>query len=117
MIHLNTETFKQKVFNFDVNQKWKYEGTKPAIIDFYATWCGPCKRMSPVIDELANEYDGKIIVYKVDVDAEQLLAQNFGIQSIPTFLFVPMKGEPKIMQGLIPKESFVNEINEVLLKN
>ena len=117
VIHLNTEAFKQKVFNFDVNNKWKYAGNKPAIIDFYASWCGPCKIMSPILDDISNEYDGKVIVYKVNIQEEQLLAQKFGIQSIPTFILIPMNGEPKRIQGSVPKEDFVNAIKEVLLKN
>ncbi len=117
VVQLNTADFKQKVFNFEVNEKWKYEGSKPVIIDFYTTWCGPCKQMAPIIDGLANEYDGKIVVYKVDIDQEKQLAQTFGIQSIPTFLFIPVNGQPQAMQGAMPKESFVSAINDILLKN
>jgi len=116
VIHLTTEAFKQKVFNFDVNKEWKYEGDKPAIIDFYATWCGPCKQMSPILDGFSNKYNGKIVVYKIDVDQEKQLAQSFGIQSIPTFILIPMNGQPQIMQGAVPQESFEKAINEVLLK-
>ncbi|MBP7497505.1 MAG: thioredoxin [Bacteroidales bacterium] len=115
--HLDTKTFKEKVFNYDLNSDWKFAGNKPAIVDFYASWCGPCKRMSPVMEELANEYDGKVNVYKVNVDAEQSLAQYFGIQSIPTFLLIPINGKPRIIQGVVAYEAFKNTINENLLNN
>ena len=115
VIPLTTETFKQKVFNFEVNKEWKYEGNLPAIVDFYADWCGPCKRLSPIVDELAKEYAGKIVVYKVNTDAEQMLAQSMGIESLPTLLFVPMKGKPQASMGLVPKETLVKAINDILL--
>jgi len=115
VIVLTNETFKQKVFNYEVNKQWKYEGTMPAIIDFYATWCGPCRQISPRIEEIAREYAGKIVVYKVDVDVERQLAQNLGIQSLPTILFIPAKGQPQAAMGALPKESLVKAINEVLL--
>jgi len=115
-IHLTTETFKQKVFNYETNKDWKYEGSVPCIIDFYASWCGPCKRIAPILEELAEEYDGKIIIYKVNTESEQELAGAFGIQSIPALLFVPVKGQPQMAQGALPKETFIEAINEVLLK-
>lgn len=114
---LDTKAFKENVFNYDLNSNWKFEGNKPAIVDFYASWCGPCKRMSPVMEELANEYDSKVNVYKVNVDAEQSLAQYFGIQSIPTFLLIPINGKPRIIQGVVAYEAFKNTINENLLNN
>jgi thioredoxin len=89
--HLTKETFKDKVFDFENNSEWKYEGDLPAIIDFYADWCGPCKMVEPVLEELAEEYDGKMHIYKIDTDAEQELAAAFGIQSIPSMLFIPME--------------------------
>jgi thioredoxin len=115
VILLTNETFKQKVFNYELNKTWKYEGNLPAIIDFYADWCGPCRRLSPMVEELAKKYNGKIIVYKVDTDAQQLLAQNMGISSLPTLLFVPVKGQPRSTIGLVPNETLEKAINEVLL--
>jgi len=115
VVNLNTEEFKTKVFNYQVNKTWIYEGDKPAIVDFYATWCGPCKQMAPILDEVAAEYAGKIVVYKVDTDAEVEVSQSFGISSIPTFLLIPVKGMPRIFQGAVPKEELVKAINEVLL--
>jgi thioredoxin len=115
IIHLTDVTFKTKVFNYTANKEWKYEGNKPAIIDFYATWCGPCRMMSPIIEQVAKEYGDKIVIYKVDTDAEQVLAQSLGIQSLPTLLFIPMDGKPQASMGAIPKESLEKAINEILL--
>ena len=115
VIVLTNEIFKQKIFNYEVNKQWKFEGNLPVIIDFYATWCGPCKQLSPRVEEIAKEYAGKIIVYKVDTDAEQLLSQNMGIQSLPTLLFIPLKGQPQATMGALPKETLEKAIHEVLL--
>lgn len=115
VVHLTTETFKQKVFNYEVNKEWKYEGTTPCIVDFYADWCGPCKRIAPILDELAKEYDGKIIIYKVDTEKQRELSAAFGIRSIPSILFIPAEGQPQMAQGALPKETFVKAIEEVLL--
>jgi thioredoxin len=115
IIHLTDATFKQKVFNYPGANDWKYLGTKPAIIDFYADWCGPCKRLAPILDEIAKEYAGKVIVYKVDTEAEKVLSGNLGIQSLPTLLFIPVNGKPQATMGLLPKETLVKAINEVLL--
>jgi thioredoxin 1 len=116
-IELTKETFKQKVMDYEANPKeWKFAGTKPAIIDFYATWCGPCKQTAPILEELANEYDGKIDVYKVDVDQQQELAGLFGVQSIPTLLFIPMEGAPQKVVGAMGKAQFEDVIKQVLLK-
>ena len=115
-VHLTKAEFLKKVANFETNPKeWKYLGDKPCIIDFYTTWCGPCKMVAPILEDLANEYDGKIHIYKIDTEAEPELAAAFGIQSIPTILFCPMNGNPQISQGAMRKESFVKQINEVLL--
>jgi thioredoxin 1 len=115
VIPLTNVVFKQKVFNYEVNKNWKFEGNLPVIIDFYATWCGPCRQLSPIVEELAKKYDGKIIVYKVDTDKEPQLAQSMGIQSLPTLLFIPVKGQPQSSIGAIPKETLEKAIREVLL--
>jgi thioredoxin len=115
VVYLTNETFKQKVFNYEVNKEWKYAGNKPAIIDFYADWCGPCRKVSPIIEELAREYNGKIIVYKVDTEKEKVLSQNLGIQSLPTILFIPAQGDPQAIMGALPKEELKKAIQEILL--
>ncbi len=116
-IHLTRADFLNKVANFEKSpDKWVYLGDKPAIIDFYADWCGPCKMIAPILDELAEEYDGQIYIYKVDTEAEQQLAAEFGIRSIPSLLFVPMDEAPQMAQGALPKDAFKQAIEEVLLK-
>ncbi len=115
VIVLTNETFKQKVFNYDLNKTWKYEGNLPAIIDFYATWCGPCRMLSPLVEEIAKKYDGKIVVYKVDTDKESVLAQSLGISSLPTLFFIPAKGDPRTSVGALPKETLEKAVHEVLL--
>ena len=112
--NLTKEDFLKKVFNYEQNQDWKYEGDKPCIIDFYADWCQPCKIVSPVLDELSEEYAGKIDFYKIDTEVEQELAAIFGIRSIPSILFVPMNDRPQMAVGALPKESLKQAINEVL---
>ena len=112
--HLTLETFKTKVFDFENNKDWKFEGDKPAIIDFYADWCGPCKMVAPVLEELSKEYNGKLQIYKVDTEAEQELAAVFGIRSIPSLLFIPMNAQPQMAQGALPKDSFKQAFKEVL---
>ena len=112
--HLTKETFLNKVFNYEKNKDWKFEGEKPCIIDFYADWCGPCKIVAPVLEELAIDFDGKINVFKVDTEAEQELASVFGIRSIPSFLFVPSQGQPQMAMGALPKETFVKAFKDVL---
>lgn len=116
IVHLTLDEFRQKVANIDKNTtEWKYLGDKPAIIDFYADWCGPCKKIAPILEELAQEYAGEIYIYKVDTDKEQVLASLFGIRSIPALLFVPMKGEPQMAHGALPKDKLKQGIDEVLL--
>ncbi|MHB0997547.1 MAG: thioredoxin [Elusimicrobiales bacterium] len=114
MQNLTTEAFKTKVFDFEKNKEWKFAGGRPCIVDFYADWCGPCKMLSPVLEELSRKYDGKLDVYKIDTDREQELAGAFGIQSIPTMLFVPMTGKPQMAQGALPRETLEKAINDVL---
>lgn len=113
--YLTTADFKAKVFDYTTQQQWQYKGYKPCIIDFYTTWCGPCKRLAPVMEELAKEYAGKIIIYKVDTEKERELAAAFGIRSIPTLLFCPMTGSPQVAQGALPKEALQGAIEDVLL--
>ena len=112
--HLTKETFLNKVFNYEKNKEWKFEGDKPCVIDFYADWCSPCKMVAPVLEELAKDYDGKIDVFKVNTEEEQEVASAFGIRSIPSFLFVPAEGEPQMAMGALPKETFINAFREVL---
>lgn len=114
-VKLTTEAFQEKVFNYTTEQEWKYLGAQPAIIDFYADWCGPCKMVAPVLEELAKEYDGKLVIYKVDTEKETELAEIFGIQSIPTFLFIPVEGQPIMQPGALPKAVFKRVIEENLL--
>ena len=116
VVNLTTQEFKDKIFNYDTATEWGYSGPLPAIIDFYADWCGPCKMVAPLLNELSEEYKDKIAIYKVDTDAEQELSAAFGIQSIPTFLFIPVEGNPMIQRGALPKSTFKNIINERLLK-
>ncbi len=111
---LNEETFKQKVFNFEKHQDWKYEGDVPAIIDFYADWCQPCKIVAPILEEIQQEYGDKIQIYKIDTDREQRLAAMFGIRNIPTLLFIPVDDQPQIAVGALPKDVLKQAIAEVL---
>lgn len=115
MEHLSKQQFLEKVFDFENNKDWKYAGELPCIIDFYADWCGPCKMVSPVLEELSKDFKGKINVYKVDTEQEQELAAAFGIRSIPSILFCPKDGKPQMAVGALPKEALVNAINSVLL--
>ena len=115
VVYLTTAEFKKMVFNYEVNKDWKYEGTQPAIIDFYADWCAPCRQLAPMLEEVAKEYNGKLIVYKVDTEKERELAQNMNISGLPTLLFIPAQGKPQMSMGLLPKETLVKAINEVLL--
>lgn len=112
--HLTLETFKEKVFNFEQNKDWKYEGTKPCLIDFYADWCGPCKMVAPLLEELQSEYGDNLVIYKVDTEEQRELAGIFGIQSIPSLLFVPMDGQPQMAMGALPKHTFERAISDVL---
>jgi thioredoxin len=116
MEHLTKETFLEKVFNFEQNKDWKFEGELPCLIDFYADWCQPCKMVAPILEELAEEYKGKINIYKIDTESEQELAAAFGIRSIPSLLFCPKDGQPQMAMGALPKETFKKAIYDILLK-
>ena len=111
---LTKEKFLEKVFNYEQNKEWKFEGDLPCLIDFYADWCGPCKMVAPVLEELSNEFEGKINIYKVDTEAEQELSAAFGIRSIPSMLFVPKEAEPQMAQGALPKHQLEQIIADVL---
>lgn len=114
-VKLSKEMFLEKVANYEANpNEWKYLGDVPCIIDFYADWCGPCKAVAPVLEDLAAEYGGKLVIYKVDTEVEQELAAAFGVRSIPTLLFCPMEGAPQVARGALPKESFKEAIKDVL---
>lgn len=115
--HLTKADFLEKVFNYEVNKEWKFEGEIPALIDFYADWCGPCKMVAPVLEELSNEYAGKLNIYKIDTEAEQELAAAFGIRSIPSLLFIPKEGQPQMAMGALPKENLKEVIENVLLSS
>lgn len=112
--HLTKETFKQKVFNFETNKEWKFEGEKPAIIDFYADWCMPCKVVAPILEELSEDFKGKIDIYKINTEEERELSAMFGIQSIPSLLFIPKEGQPQMAMGALPKETFIKAFKDVL---
>jgi len=113
MEHLTIETFKEKVFDWENNKDWKYKGEKPCLIDFYADWCGPCKMIAPVLEQLQKDYDGKLDIYKVNTEDEQELSMMFGIQSIPSLLFVPLDGQPQMANGALPKSTFENVFSEL----
>ena len=112
---LTKEGFLKDIFDYEKNKEWKYAGKLPAVIDFYADWCGPCKMVAPVIEELSNEYEGKVNFYKVDTEAEQELAMVFGIQSIPSLLFIPMEGKPQMAAGALPKQTIKQVIDKEIL--
>lgn len=115
--HLTKNTFIEKVFDYENNKEWKFQGKLPCLIDFYADWCGPCKMVAPILEELAKEYDGKINIYKVDTEAEHELAGVFGIRSIPSLLFCPVDAAPQMAMGALPKDTFKKAIQDILLKS
>ena len=117
MEHLTKQTFLEKVFNYEKNKEWEFEGKLPCLIDFYADWCAPCKIVAPILEELNEEYKGKINIYKVNTEQEQELAAAFGIRSIPSLLFCPANGHPQMAMGALPKESMKKTIENILLKN
>jgi len=113
---ITTTEFKDNIFDYTKSKEWKFEGVRPAVIDFYADWCGPCKMLSPLLEELAGEYDGKVDIYKVDTEQEQELSGVFGIRSIPSVLFIPVEGQPIMQAGLLPKNVLQDIIDNQLLK-
>jgi len=112
--HLTKDTFIEKVFDFETKKEWEYKGDLPAIIDFFADWCGPCKMVAPVLETLSKEFEGKLKVYKVNTDKEPELSAAFGIQSIPSFLFIPVGNQPQMAMGALPKATFQSAIKDVL---
>ncbi len=114
VIYLNKDTFKEQVFNYEINKEWKFEGKTPAILDFYADWCGPCRMLAPVLKDIQKEYNGKVQVFKVNTDVEKELAGIFGIRSLPTIVFIPLDGQPQAVMGFRPKEDMEKIITEVL---
>ncbi|MBO4250775.1 MAG: thioredoxin fold domain-containing protein [Paludibacteraceae bacterium] len=114
--YLTTAQFKERVFDYGASKEWKFKGDKPCVIDFYTTWCGPCKRLAPIMDELSQTYCDQVVFYKVDTERERELAYVFGISSIPQVLYIPMEGQPMLLKGLYPKENIVQIIDQYLLK-
>ena len=112
--HLTKSTFKEKVFNYENNKEWKFEGDMPCVIDFYADWCAPCKMVAPVLEELSEEFEGKLNIYKVNTEEERELSAMFGIQSIPSILFIPKEGQPQMAMGALPKDTFTRVFKDVL---
>jgi thioredoxin len=116
VIYLTTEQFKERIFDYTKEKDWKYKGDKPCVIDFYATWCGPCKRLAPIMDTLSHLYKDQVVFYKVDTDRERELAYVFQISSIPQVLYVPMEGKPWLLKGLYPQENIEEIIQTYLCK-
>lgn len=114
-IKLTAEKFRTDIFDYTTEREWNYKGTRPAIIDFYADWCGPCKMVAPIMEELSEEYNGQVDIYKVDTEVEQELSAVFNIRSIPSILFIPTSGTPMMQPGALPKNVFQQVINEELL--
>lgn len=113
MEHLDKQSFTEKVFDYQNETEWKFKGSRPAVIDFYAEWCGPCKMVSPIFDELSKEYDGKIDIYKINTENEQELSAMFGIRSIPSVLFIPVNEQPRMAVGAMPKEGYVKAFSDI----
>ena len=116
VVVMDKEMFLKDVFDYEKSKEWKYKGDKPAIIDLYADWCGPCRQTAPIMKELAKEYAGKITIYKVNVDKQKELAALFNATSIPLFVFIPMKGDPQLFRGAADKATYKKAIDEFLLK-
>ena len=116
VIYITTAQFRERIFDYKTSKEWSYKGDKPCIIDFYTTWCGPCKRLAPIMDELSQTYCDQVVFYKADTERERELAYVFGINSIPQVLYVPVEGKPMLLKGLYPKENIIQIIDEFLLK-
>ena len=116
-ISLTADEFKKNIFDYSKDEEWNYKGSLPAIVDFYAEWCGPCKAVAPILEELSDEYKDQVVIYKIDTDKEQELSSLFGIQSIPTLLFIPKDGKPMMQKGALPKNAFKQVIEERLIAN
>ncbi len=117
VIYLTTEQFRARIFDYKASNTWEYAGDKPCVIDFYTTWCGPCKRLAPIMEELSQKYCGEVVFYKVDTERDRELAQVFGISSIPQVLYIPVNGRPMLLKGLYPKDDIIRIIDEFLLGN
>ena len=116
VIYLTTAEFKTRIFDYTKEKEWKYKGNKPCVIDFYTTWCGPCKRLAPIMEEMSQKYCDRVVFYKADTERERELAQVFAISSIPQVLYIPTNGKPMLLKGLYPKDEIVKIIEEFLLK-
>ncbi len=117
VINIDLEYFRTKVFDYTKHEEWVFEGDKPVLIDFYADWCGPCKMLSPVLEELSVEFEGKVDILKIDTEKEVELSTMFGIRSIPSLLFVPKNSEPFMQAGVLPKHDLRDIIKKELLNN
>ncbi|MFZ2899601.1 MAG: thioredoxin [Saprospiraceae bacterium] len=116
-VKMTAETFRNQVFDYTTEKEWSFKGEVPAIIDFYADWCGPCKMVAPILEELSDEYQDKLVIYKVDTEEEFELSSIFGIRSIPSILFIPMEGRPMMQAGALPKSALKSIIDQELVKN
>ena len=116
VIYMTTEQFRERIFDYKNEKEWVFKGDKPCVIDFYTTWCGPCKRLSPIMEELSQTYCDQVLFYKADTERERELAYLFGINTIPQVLYIPVEGKPMMMKGLYPQEEIVRIIDEFLLK-
>ena len=114
--NLTKETFIEKVFDYSKNKEWNFKGERPALIDFYADWCGPCKMVAPIMEDLSKEFDGKVDIYKIDTEKQMELSGMFGIRNIPSILFIPMEGQPMMHAGALPYEGFKDAIEKELLQ-
>jgi thioredoxin len=115
VVYITTEQFKERIFDYKNEKDWIFKGNKPCVIDFYTTWCGPCKRLAPIMEEMSQKYCDQVVFYKADTERERELAYVFGINSIPQVLYIPMEGKPLLLKGLYPKEEIVRIIDEFLL--
>lgn len=115
VVYITTEQFKERIFDYKNNKEWSYNGDKPCVIDFYTTWCGPCKRLAPIMEELSQTYCDQVVFYKADTERERELAYVFGINSIPQVLYIPTEGRPMLLKGLYPKDEIIRIIDEFLL--